>query len=94
MNAEQLAKYEAWVKRLEQNIEALSRQRRAFSWIFGGAVIVSALGFIIGPWLGVATFATGVMVCVAGLYISTTRTKEYENELAQTREEIDKLRGA
>jgi Flp pilus assembly protein TadB len=94
MNPEQIAKYEAWAKRLEDNIAALARQRRAFTKIFTGAVVVSALGFLIGPWLGVATFATGVMVCIAGVYISTTRTKEYERELAQTRYEIEKLRGA
>jgi uncharacterized membrane protein YoaK (UPF0700 family) len=92
MSAEQIAKYEVWVKRLEQNIATLARQRKAFTWIFAGAVVLSALGFIEGPWLGVATFATGVMVCVAGVYISTTRTREYVNELAQTREELEKLR--
>jgi Flp pilus assembly protein TadB len=94
MNPEQIAKYEAWAKRLEDNIAALARQRRAFTKIFTGAVVVSVLGFLIGPWLGVATFATGVMVCIAGVYISTTRTKEYERELAQTRYEIEKLRSA
>jgi hypothetical protein len=93
MSDEQIAKYEAWARRLESNLDALARQRRAFSRVFGGAVVVSALGFLVGPWLGVATFATGVMVCIAGVYISTTRTKEYERELAQTREEIAKLRG-
>jgi hypothetical protein len=94
MNPEQIAKYEAWAKRLEDNIAALARQRRAFKWIFTGAVVVSAVGFFVGPWLGVATFATGVMVCISGVYISTTRTREYERELAQTRYEIEKLRSA
>jgi hypothetical protein len=92
MNEEQLAKYEAWAARLEQNIAELARQRRTFFGIFFGAVVVSALGFFFGWWLGVATIATGIMVCVAGVYITTTRTWEYERELARTRLEVKRLK--
>jgi hypothetical protein len=88
MSDGQIAKYEAWATRLEENIASLARQRRAFYGIFFGSVVLSALGFFFGAWLGVGTLATGIMVCVAGLYISTTRRWEYERELARTREEI------
>ena len=80
MMDEQLAKYEAWAARLEENIASLTRQRRSYFRIFFGA------------WLGVGTLATGIMVCIAGLYISTTRTWEYQRELARTREEIAHLK--
>ncbi|HEY2516062.1 MAG TPA: hypothetical protein VGI39_34560 [Polyangiaceae bacterium] len=92
MSQEQVAKYEAWAARLEKSIGELSRQRRTFFAIFGGAVVVSFLGFFFGWWLGVATIATGIMVCVAGLYITTTRTWEYERELARTRLELRRLK--
>jgi hypothetical protein len=88
MSDDKLAKYEAWAARLEENISSLARQRRSYYGIFFGSVALSALGFFFGRWLGVGTFATGVMVCIAGLYISTTRRWEYERELERTREEI------
>jgi hypothetical protein len=93
MSGEQITKYETWAAKLEQNIVDLGKQRSTFFRIFFGAVVLSAVGFFVGPWLGVATFFTGVMVCVAGIYISTTRTWEYQRELDRTREEIARLRG-
>jgi hypothetical protein len=92
MSLEQIAKYEAWATRLEENIVSLTRQRSTFFYIFYGAVAVSGIGFFFGAWLGVATFATGVMVCTAGVYISTTRTWEYQRELERTRYEVRRLR--
>ena len=94
MSAEQIAKYEAWATRLEENLASLARQRRTFFVIFGGAVVVSALGFFYGVWLGVATIATGIMVCIAGVYITTTRAWEYERELKRTRFELRRMKGA
>jgi hypothetical protein len=88
MSDDQLGKYEAWAARLEENITTLSRQRRAFYGILFGSVALSAIGFFFGVWFGVGTLVTGVMVCIAGLYISTTRRWEYERELARTRDEI------
>ena len=88
MSEDQIAKYEAWAARLEENIATLARQRKGFYLIFFGSIVLSAFGFFFGAWLGVGTIATGIMVCVAGLYISTTRRWEYERELARTREEI------
>jgi hypothetical protein len=92
MKDDQIAKYEAWAARLEENIASLTRQRRSYFKVFFGAVALSAVGFFFGAWLGVGTLATGVMVCIAGLYISTTRTWEYRRELARTREEIAHLK--
>lgn len=94
MSDDQLAKYEAWAARLEENMTSLARQRRYFYVIFFGSVALSALGFFFGWWLGVGTFATGLMVCISGLYISTTRRWEYERELALTREEIARIKAA
>lgn len=90
--AELLPKYETWIKKLEGNIEDMRRQRRTFHKLFFGAVIVSAIGFFWGAWLGVATFFTGIMICVAGLYITMTREAEYKEELKQTRADVAKLR--
>jgi len=91
MSEEKIAKYEAWATRLEENIVSLARQRRTFFFMFYGAAAISALGFFFGAWLGVATLATGVMVCIAGVYISTTRTWEYQRELERMRYEVHKL---
>jgi hypothetical protein len=93
MSDGQVAKYEAWAARLEENIATLARQRRAYYRILFGAVALSGVGFFFGWWLGVGTFATGLMVCIAGLYISTTRRWEYERELVRTRREIAHLKG-
>jgi hypothetical protein len=93
MSDDQVAKYEAWAARLEENMTSLARQRRYFYAIFSGSIVLSAVGFFFGWWLGVGTFATGLMVCIAGLYISTTRRWEYERELALTREEIARFKG-
>ncbi len=67
MSDGQIAKYEAWAARLEENIRSLARQRRSFHRIFFGFVVLSAIGFFFGAWLGVGMFATGVMVCISGL---------------------------
>jgi hypothetical protein len=90
----QLAKYEAWAARLEDNIATLARQRRIYFRIFFGSIGLSFIGFFFGPWFGVGAFATGVMFCIAGLYISTTRRWEYERELVRTRNEISYLKRA
>jgi hypothetical protein len=88
MSEDQIAKYEAWAARLEENIATLVRQRRTYFKIFFGSVAVSLIGFLRSPWFGVGAIVTGVLVCIAGLYISTTRRWEYERELVRTREEI------
>ena len=85
MSQEQIAKYEAWAARLEENLASLAKQRRTFFGMLVGAVALSFLGFFFGWWLGVATFATGLMVFISGTYITTTRTWEYERELEATR---------
>jgi hypothetical protein len=92
MSDDQLAKYEAWAARLEENIATLTRQRRLYLRFFMGAAGVSLVGFFFGWWLGVGALFTGVMFCISGLYISTTRTWEYERELARTRDEIAHLK--
>jgi hypothetical protein len=92
MSEDMLPKYEAWTEKLQSNIRDMGRQKRAFHMMFFGSVIVSAIGFFWGVWLGVATFFTGVMVCVAGLYITMTRTWEYERELKRTQQEIARIR--
>jgi hypothetical protein len=89
----QVAKYEAWATKLEKNIGDLAQQRKLFIRIFGGAVIVSGVGFVFGWWLGVATFFTWLMICIAGVYMTTTRTLEYRRELDRTRDEVRRLRG-
>jgi hypothetical protein len=86
------AKYQAWIEKLESNIRDMGRQKRIFHMMFFGSVVVSAIGFFWGVWLGVATFFTGVMICVAGLYITMTRTWEYERELERTRADLRRLR--
>ena len=93
-DTEMIEKYEAWIARLQQNVAAMERQRRTFRIMFFGAVVLSALGFLWGTWLGVATFLTGIMVCGAGLYITMTREWEYEREIERTRGEVQRLRGA
>ena len=89
---EMLPKYEAWIAKLQSNIRDMGRQRRAFRIIFVAAVVLSAIGFFWGVWLGVGTLATGVMVSGAGLYITMTREWEYERELKRTRDEVTRLR--
>ena len=88
MSDDQLAKYEAWATRLEENIATLGRQKRTYFRIFFGCVALSLVGFFRSPWFGVGAIFTGVFVCIAGLYISTTRRWEYERELVRTKEEI------
>jgi uncharacterized protein (DUF58 family) len=94
MSIEQVAKYEAWAAQLQGNIESLARQRKTFFRMLAGFVAVSALGFFFGAWLGVATIATGVMVTVAGVYITTTRTLEYQRELERTLFELERMRAS
>jgi len=94
MSDVQLAKYEAWAARLEENIATLVRQRRTFLRVFFGSIGLSIVGFFFGPWFGVGALATGVMFCIAGLYISTTRRWEYQRELVRTREEIAHFKAA
>src|SRR5438552_19058108 len=88
-----VAKYETWAAKLESNIDDMAHQRRMFIRIFGGAVVLSIVGFFFGWWLGVATFFTGLMIAIAGVYMTTTRTLEYRRELGRTRDEVRRLRG-
>jgi hypothetical protein len=89
VSEDQVAKYEAWAARLEENIATLVRQRRVFIRIFFGSIALSVVGFFIGPWFGVGAVVTGIMFCIAGMYISTTRRIEYQRELVRTRAEIE-----
>jgi small basic protein len=93
MTNESLAKYELWGQTLQANIAAMQRQRRMFHIMFFGAAVLSAIGFFFGVWLGVGTFFTGIMVCGAGLYITMTRTWEYQRELKTVREEVARIAG-
>ncbi len=81
MNREQIDKYEAWTARLEQNIEELARQRTVLMRLFYAATVVSLVGFYFGFWVGVGAFFTGLMIVIAGLYMTSTRTREYKRDL-------------
>src|SRR4051794_13027374 len=90
---EMLPKYEAWIAKLQSNIRDMGRQRRAFRIIFVAAVVLSAIGFFWGVWLGVGPPAPGVMVSGGGLYSTRPREWEYERELKPTRQEVMRLQG-
>jgi hypothetical protein len=92
-DASLVQRYAAWEAKLRENIDALSRQRATFYRIFFGVWIVSTLGFFVGSWFGVASFLTGVAFCGTGLYLTTVRGREYDDELSRTRAELRRLRG-
>jgi hypothetical protein len=89
--ADLVRRYAAWEAKLRENIDSLSRQRATFYRIFFGFLIASLLGFFFGSWLGVGSFLTGVAFCGTGLYLTTMRGHEYDDELSRTRAELRRL---
>jgi hypothetical protein len=92
--AELVRRYTVWEEKLRENIESLARQRRTVHRLFFGALVASAFGFFANFWFGVGTFATGLWVFCAGLYLTYVRGQEYVDELSRTRAEIDRLNHA
>jgi hypothetical protein len=90
--ADLVRRYAAWEAKLRENIAALARQRKTFYGIFFGVLFASTLGFLFGIWFGVATLLTGVAFCGTGLYLTTMRGLEYDDELSRARAELRRLR--
>jgi hypothetical protein len=84
-------RYAAWASKLEENMVSLARQRRVLLRMLPAALLLSALGFAINVWVGVGTFATGLWVCAAGLYLTMMRAREYREELARTQAQLRRM---
>lgn len=87
-----IARYESWISTLEGRTAKLAETRKQSLFFFGGAVLVSGLGFFFSPWFGTAALITGIMFCVSGLYIVFVRSNEYQKELEVARRELSRLR--
>ena len=88
---QQIAKYEAWATKLEENIVEMARQR-AWSWAYlvGGAVVGAAVWrfhhFVAG-----SIVTLGIILWITAIYITYMRTWYYQNELKRTRYELERL---
>jgi hypothetical protein len=59
---EQLAKYEAWISKLEQRREKIIRERSGHIRILIGILIASNVGFFWGHWAGAVTLFSGLLI--------------------------------
>jgi len=93
MNAERIAKLEAWIRELEARQRHLATTRGA--WLRGFAIlaVVSFAGFLFGPWVGAASAFTGCLMAVFGAYTVFVRESDYERDLANARRDVARLRG-
>jgi hypothetical protein len=94
MSAEQLEKYEAWIRELESRQKILASNRAAYLRGFVVALVVSAAGFFWNTWIGAATLFTGILFCAFGFYVVMVREGEYVRDLKHTRREVYRLRAA
>ena len=92
MSAEQLEKYEAWIRELESRQKILASNRTAYLRGFVLAFALSALGFFWNTWIGAATLFTGILFCAFGFYVVMVREGEYVRDLKHTRREVHRLR--
>ncbi len=87
----QIVKYEDWAAKLAENIEDMARQRR-WSWAYlTGGIVAGGIGWRFNHFFGGAAFTLGLILWATALYITYMRTWYYQNELARTRLEIEKL---
>ena len=90
---EKIAKYRAFAKSLEENIEAMVRQRR-WQWVYTAiSIVVGAVGWHWSRLFAGGAVATGVGCSLTGLYLSYVRAAHYLVELDKTLEEIETLEG-
>jgi len=91
--AEKIAKYEAFAKALEGNIEGMIRQRR-WQWVYTAiSVVVGVVGWHWSKLFAGGAVATGIGCSLTGLYLTYVRVDHYRVELEKTREELEKLTG-
>ena len=94
MSAEQLARYEDWIRELEARQATLAGSRRRYLRFFVGVMVASIAGFVWSAWVGAATLFTGVLFCLFGVYVVLGRERDYRDELAATRRTVRDLRRA
>ena len=87
-----LAKYDAWIRELEQRQRTLAGSRLSYLRFFAGAGVVSCVGFAWNPWVGAGSLVTGVLFGAFGFYVVLRREGEYVRELGEARETAGRLR--
>lgn len=92
MSAAQLAKYEAWIRALEQRQKALAESRGRYLRFFAGASLASSLGFAWGPRVGAGALFSGIVFGVFGFYAVRVRERDYVRELGEAREMARRLK--
>src|SRR5258707_788082 len=81
-------KYEDWIRKLEENLAALTRERRSALRTFLVLTGISPLGLIWNRWITLCTILLGVLLWVTTLYITAMRAYQYKIELARTRKDL------
>jgi hypothetical protein len=92
VSTERIAKYEAWIRELEERKARLGRTRGAWLRLFVAIAVASFAGFLFGPWIGAASAFTGVLMCLFGVYTVLVREGDYDRELAGARRDLARLR--
>ena len=94
MSDTQIAKYEAWIQKLEHLHADVVRKRPIYFRIFVAMPVVSMLGFIWCVWFGVGALLTGIMMCGFGFYSVNMIEGDFERELEGLRRAVDDFRAA
>jgi hypothetical protein len=92
VSAEQVTKYEAWIRELEARQRTLAASRSGYLGFFAAMLVVSTLGFAWNAWVGAATLVTGILFCAFGLYVVLARDGQYTREIEATRRTVTALR--
>jgi hypothetical protein len=92
MNDSQIAKYEAWIQKLEHLHADVVCKRPVYYRIFVAIPIVSLLGFFWGVWFGVATLLTGIMMCGFGFYSVFMIEGDFDREIEGLRRSVANFR--
>jgi hypothetical protein len=88
----ELAKYEAWIRELEERQQSLAGDRAFYIKFFVALVPISALGFLWSRLLGMGTLFTGILMCAFAFYFVFIRQGDYAHHLELLRKTASDLR--
>ncbi len=89
---ERVARYEAWAERLEHTRGDYERRTALYRRFFYALTAAGWACFIMGPYPGIWGSMSATVVSLGGYAMLRTRKWELEGEIAEVRDEIERLR--
>src|SRR5579884_4251389 len=91
-DAERIARYEAWLTKLQATRADYVRRDPLYRRFFVGFFLVGVACFAFGPLVGVWGTLCTALIGIVGYLMVKTRVWEFDNEIEENRREIARLR--